>query len=149
MRAGSQQRIGTGPLNRLLQTAVNAHPPGSRSGKRFKLLYGTQPDVDAGEPIPIPEFVFFVNDDKLLAPTYIKYLENQIREHTPYDGLPLTFRFRARQPDGRDRSHGSQKRTPAAPEASEESKTAAPRLRTRRPEPRSPKHGGRKKSRKN
>ena len=149
VRAGSQQRIGTGPLNRLLQTALNAHPPGSRSGKRFKLLYGTQPDVDAGEPIPIPEFVFFVNDEKLLAPTYVKYLENQIRAHTPYDGLPLTFRFRARQPDGRDRSHGSQKRKPASPEAVEESKTAAPRLRTRRPEPRSPKHGGRKKSRAN
>ena len=145
VRAGSQQRIGTGPLNRLLQTAMSAHPPGSRSGKRFKMLYGTQPECDPGEPIPIPEFVFFVNDEKLLAPTYIKYLENQIREHTPYDGLPLTFRFRARQPDGRDRSHGSQKGKPA--EATEESRTAAPRARTRRPEPRSPKHGGRKKSR--
>jgi GTP-binding protein len=139
VRAGSQQRIGTGQLNRLLQTAINAHPPGSRSGKRFKLLYGTQPDVDSAEAIPIPEFVLFVNDDKLLAPTYIKYLEKQIREHTPYEG--------ARQADGRDRSHGAQKRKPA--ESGEEAKPAAPR--PRRPDsrtPRTPKRGGRKQSRK-
>ncbi|NBV84686.1 MAG: ribosome biogenesis GTPase Der, partial [Verrucomicrobia bacterium] len=43
IREASRRRIGTGPLNRLLATAMTNHPPALRSGRRFKVLYGTQP----------------------------------------------------------------------------------------------------------
>ncbi len=97
VHTAARQHIGTGPLNRLFQTAMSAHPPPLRSGRRFKILYGTQPETLPEMAIPAPEFVLFVNDDKLLTPTYRKYLENKIREVQPYPGLPLLFRFRARK----------------------------------------------------
>ena len=97
VRIGAKQRIKTGPLNRLLAEAMTAHPPGARSGKRFKVLYGTQPEPRSNDAIVVPEVVFFVNDAKLLDESYGRYLEAQIREHFPYVGLPLLFRFRGRE----------------------------------------------------
>ena len=97
VRIGAKQRIKTGPLNRLLDEAMTAHPPGARSGKRFKVLYGTQPEPRSRDTIVVPEVVLFVNDGKLLDESYGRYLEAQIREHFPYVGLPLLFRFRGRE----------------------------------------------------
>ena len=99
----AQQRIGTGVLNRLLGEAVAGHPPSIRSGKRLKILFGTQPDRNSGKLIPIPEFVLFVNDYKLLDQSYHRYLETQIREKVPYTGLPILLHLRARTP--RDKSN--------------------------------------------
>jgi GTP-binding protein len=99
----AKQRISTGILNRLLAEAVAAHPPAMRSGKRLKILFGTQPDRNPGKPIPIPEFVLFVNDEKLLDQSYHRYLDTQIREKAPYTGLPILLHLRARTP--RDKSN--------------------------------------------
>jgi GTP-binding protein len=99
----SQFRIGTGVLNRLLAEAIAKHPPTIRAGKRLKILFGTQPDRPGGKPIPTPEFVLFVNDEKLLDQSYHRYLDTQIREKAPYTGLPIQLHLRARTP--RDKSN--------------------------------------------
>ena len=96
VRLGAKQRIKTGPLNRLLGEALTSHPPGARGGKRFKVLYGTQPEPRSGDAIVVPEVVLFVNDPKLLDESYGRFLEAQIREHFPYVGLPLLVRLRGR-----------------------------------------------------
>jgi GTP-binding protein len=101
VRVGAKQRIKTGPLNRLIEEAMTAHPPGARSGRRFKVLYATQPEPRRDEAIVIPEVVMFVNDPKLLDESYHRYLDAQIREHVPYVGLPLLFRFRGREAKAR------------------------------------------------
>ncbi len=93
----AHERIGTGVLNRLLETIMTQHPPGVRGGKRFKVLFATQPEHATRWPIPTPEFVFFVNDEKLLDKTYLRFLETRIREKRPYTGLPLLFHFRPRE----------------------------------------------------
>ena len=98
----AQFRIGTGVLNRLLAEAIAKHPPTIRAGKRLKILFGTQPDRPGGKPIPTPEFVLFVNDEKLLDQSYHRYLDTQIREKAPYTGLPIQLHLRARAP--RDKS---------------------------------------------
>jgi GTP-binding protein len=95
---GARARIGTGVLNRLVQTAVTQHPPPSVSGRRLKILFATQPEPERPGAIPIPEIVLFVNDDKLLVQNYRRHLESKIREHTPYTGLPLKLHLRAREP---------------------------------------------------
>ncbi|MEI8342239.1 MAG: ribosome biogenesis GTPase Der, partial [Verrucomicrobiota bacterium] len=41
VREDSRRKIGTGPLNRLIQSILSANPPAIRSGKRFKVLYAT------------------------------------------------------------------------------------------------------------
>jgi GTP-binding protein len=101
IRSGSNQRISTGPLNRLIEEAMAAHPPGRRAGRRFKVLYSTQPESQAAGAIPNPEIVMFVNDEKLLDESYHRYLDAQVREHVPYVGLPLLIRFRSREPKSR------------------------------------------------
>jgi len=101
VRTGARQRVTTGPLNRLIAEAMTAHPPGARGGKRLKILYGTQPEPPQSRAIHVPEVVFFVNDEKLLDESYHRYLDAQIRLHTPYVGLPLLFRFRSRQKKSR------------------------------------------------
>ena len=42
VRRAANQRIGTGPLNRLFQAAMELQPPPMRQNRRFKLLYATQ-----------------------------------------------------------------------------------------------------------
>ncbi|MEI9894946.1 MAG: hypothetical protein WDN28_13930 [Chthoniobacter sp.] len=74
------------------------HPPAIQSGKRLKILFGTQPDRPSGKVIPIPEFVLFVNDEKLLDQSYRRYLDTQLREKAPFTGLPILFHLRARTP---------------------------------------------------
>ncbi len=95
---GAATRIGTGVLNRLIQTAVTVHPPPSVSGRRLKILFATQPEPQRHDSIPIPEIVLFVNDDKLLIQSYRRHLESKIRAHTPYTGLPIKLHLRARLP---------------------------------------------------
>jgi len=105
--AGAKKKLGTGPLNRLLATALTEHPPGVRSGKRFKLLYATQTNHDADGIMSAPHFTFFVNDHKLLPDSYTRYLEAQIRAKFPYVGLPMLFHFRDRPPREVKRSKSS------------------------------------------
>ena len=97
VKSDAHQRIGTGVLNRLFTTAIAAHPPAMRGGKRFKVLFATQPEHDRPWPIPIPEFVLFVNDEKLLDESYRRFIESHIREKAPYTGLPILFHFRPRE----------------------------------------------------
>jgi GTP-binding protein len=88
-----QRRVATAELNRLLQDAIVRHPPPSKTGKRLKFLYATQPEVSP------PTFVVFVNDKDLVHFTYQRYLENRIREQYPFEGTPikLVFKSRARE----------------------------------------------------
>jgi GTP-binding protein len=105
-RAASKERIGTGLLNRVVQDALTATPTPSRAGKRFKILYATQVETPASQLVPVPTFLFFVNDPESLAPTYQKYLESRLRAQTPFTGLPLIFRFRGREKRGRKKYRG-------------------------------------------
>lgn len=92
----SKTRIGTGVLNRLMRAAIAANPPPMVKGKRLKLLYATQSGGSANRSLVPPEFVLFVNDRRLLARTYARYLEAQIRKHAPYPGLPIILTLRPR-----------------------------------------------------
>ncbi len=97
VRHCARQRITTGPLNRLMQAVLSANPPPIRSGKRFKILYATQLDT-GNEPIPPPQFLLFVNSAEVLSPAYKKYLEGQIRQESPFTGLPVIINLRGRPP---------------------------------------------------
>ncbi len=96
-RRAAMLKIGTGPLNRLLQAAVELQPPPTRANKRFKLMYATQLADKSGSPVPVPVFLLFVNDPRLLVDTYHKYLENKLREAFPFPGLPIFFKQRGRE----------------------------------------------------
>ncbi len=88
-------RIPTGELNRLVQDAYARTPPPSRQGRRLRIYYATQPDV---EP---PTFILFVNDPDLAHFSYLRYLENQIRHYHPFVGTPIRLVLRPRERGGR------------------------------------------------
>jgi GTPase len=102
VRHCSRKRITTGPLNRLMQAVMSANPPPIRSGRRFKILYATQLDTGL-EPIPAPHFLLFVNSAEILAPHYKKYLEGQIRQESPFTGVPVIIDLRGRPPRAKRR----------------------------------------------
>lgn len=92
--------IPTGVLNRLLHLAIERNPPPVRQSKRLKLLYATQRREDKPKPIPVPEYMLFVNYANLLTRTYERFLENQIRKEYPMEGLPFVFRVKSRTKRG-------------------------------------------------
>ncbi len=87
------QRIPTSALNKMMRDAVTRHPPPSKSGKRVKFFYATQPSAAP------PLFVFFVNKPEWVNFSYQRYLENRLRETFPFPGSPIRLVFRARSED--------------------------------------------------
>ncbi len=85
-------RLSTAELNDIVRSAVARQAPPTKAGKALKFYYATQPSVDP------PTFVFFVNDKELVHFSYVRYLENQIRERYPFTGTPLRMLFRGREP---------------------------------------------------
>jgi GTP-binding protein len=83
------QRIATGSLNNVIQSALQRHQPMSHSGKILKLRYVTQVKTDP------PTFVFFVNDPELVHFSYRRFLENQLRENFGFAGTALRLIFRS------------------------------------------------------
>ena len=83
-------RIKTGALNDIINEATMKVQPPSDKGKRLKIYYGTQPSTQP------PTFVIFVNDKELAHFSYIRYLENQIRDAFSLEGTPVRFIIRER-----------------------------------------------------
>jgi len=88
--ANQTRRIQTGVLNEIISEALALTPPPSDKGKRMKLFYATQVGVKP------PSFVFFVNDKELMHFSYLRYLENKIREAFGFEGTSLKFYVRER-----------------------------------------------------
>ncbi len=95
-RRAANGKIGTGPLNRIIHSAIELQPPPLRANKRFKVLYATQLPDKSSSTIPVPVFLLFVNDPASLTDPYRKYLGNKLRETFPYPGLPILFKQRGR-----------------------------------------------------
>ncbi|MEY2598291.1 MAG: hypothetical protein RLZZ142_550, partial [Verrucomicrobiota bacterium] len=96
VREGASRRLGTGPLNRIFSAAMTNHPPALKSGRRFKILYATQPEARGRAVISVPEVVLFCNEKGLLEDGYQRFLEARIREVEPWEGLPIRFVLRER-----------------------------------------------------
>lgn len=84
-------RVATGVLNEIMAQAAAMQQPPSDKGKRLKLYYITQASVKP------PTFVIFVNDKALMHFSYLRYLENQIREAFGFSGTALKFFVRERK----------------------------------------------------
>ena len=88
----SSRRITTGLLNDILADATAALQPPVSGGRRLKIYYATQQSTCP------PTFVFFVNDEKLMHFAYQRYLENQFRKSFGFEGTPIRFILRQKNP---------------------------------------------------
>ncbi len=82
------KKVTTSKLNDALQPDIEKFPPPSLKGKMIRIKYMLQ------VPTPSPTFVFFCNLPQYVQESYQRFLENRIREHFDFTGVPLTLFFR-------------------------------------------------------
>lgn len=85
------RRVQTNVLNDVLQDAVLLNQPPIFNGNRLRLSYATQTDVNP------PTFVLFVNNETHMHFSYLRYLENRLRETFHFEGCPLKFVLRKKE----------------------------------------------------
>ena len=83
------QRITTAELNLWLSEALERNPPPLASNKRnIRLRYVTQPKARP------PTFVIFGNRPEDLPNSYLRYLENSLRQKFELFGTPIRLNLR-------------------------------------------------------
>ena len=83
-----RQKIPTSKLNELLLPDIESHPPPANKGKYIRIKYITQ------IPTHVPTIAFFCNTPQYIKDPYKRYLENRIREHFNFTGVPIRMFFR-------------------------------------------------------
>ena len=83
-----KRRIATSELNDFLLPLIENYPPPSTKGKYIKIKYVTQ------LPTPTPQFAFFVNLPQYIKEPYRRFLENNLRDHWDFSGVPIQIYFR-------------------------------------------------------
>jgi GTP-binding protein len=83
-----QQRVPTSKLNEVMQQVIAQYPPPAYRGHHIKIKYITQ------LPTRVLSFAFFCNHPKYIPETYRRYLENQLRKHYDFEGVPIRLYFR-------------------------------------------------------
>jgi GTP-binding protein len=84
-------RLTTSKINAVIHKAQDAHPHPSHAGRQLKMFYGTQVRSDP------PTFMIYVNDPQLMHFSYLRYLENQIREEYGFLGTPIRIVTKGRR----------------------------------------------------
>ncbi|MDD2923011.1 MAG: ribosome biogenesis GTPase Der [Anaerolineales bacterium] len=84
-------RLSTSTLNKIIHEAQDAHPHPTHAGRALKMYYGTQVRSDP------PTFMIYVNEPSLMHFTYLRYLENQIRERHSFLGTPIRLITKGRR----------------------------------------------------
>jgi GTP-binding protein len=82
------KKVPTSKLNDIMLREIENHPPPSMKGKFIQIKYITQ--VSAR----YPSFAFFCNHPQYIQESYQRYLENRLREHFVFEGVPLRLIFR-------------------------------------------------------
>lgn len=83
-----QRKVPTSKLNDVILKAIESfHPPVVR-GHPIKMKYVTQ------LPTAVPSFAFFCNFPDDVKTPYKNYLENKLREHFDFTGVPIRIFFR-------------------------------------------------------
>ena len=82
------RRLPTPALNRWLGGMVQRHPPPAPGGRRVKLRYMTQAKTRP------PRFVIFCSKPQAVPESYLRYLENALRDDFDLPGTPIRITLR-------------------------------------------------------
>ncbi len=89
----SEFRVSTGELNRLVQDLRRKAPSAAMYDRQqAKIRYATQASVKP------TVFVFFVNQKKLFHFSYLRFIENQLRQRYNFAGVPIRIELREGEP---------------------------------------------------
>nr|WP_321231596.1 ribosome biogenesis GTPase Der [uncultured Psychroserpens sp.] len=82
------KKIKTSKLNEVLLPIIENYPPPAYKGKFVKIKYIMQ------LPTPQPQFAFFCNLPQYVREPYKRFLENNLREHFNFNGVPVSVYMR-------------------------------------------------------
>lgn len=82
------QKIPTSKLNEIMLEIIQATPPPSVKGKYIKIKFVQQ------LPTHSPAFAFFCNLPQYIGDSYKRFVENRLREHFNFTGVPIKIFFR-------------------------------------------------------
>ena len=82
------KKISTSKVNEVMLKEIEKYPPPAVRGHYIKIKYITQ------IPGKSPAFAFFCNFPQHVRASYKRYIENKIREHFGFEGVPLRIYFR-------------------------------------------------------
>jgi GTP-binding protein len=101
----AEKRVPTAELNRVFERLVAAHEPPLYRGKRVKYYYITQGGIRP------PTFIVFVNFPAGVHFSYLRYIENNLREAFGFSGTPLRIFAKSRREDRPLEKRTSRKKT--------------------------------------
>ncbi len=84
-------RVGTSVLNEIIQDAQIVNPTPEFNGGRLKIYFASQAECQP------PTFILFVNNPNYMHFSYLRYLENRMRDAFDFEGTPLKFITRERK----------------------------------------------------
>jgi GTP-binding protein len=82
------KKIKTSVLNEVMQEVMEHNPPPSIKGKYIRIKFVSQ------LPTHAPAFAFFCNLPQYVRDDYKRFLENKLREHFDFEGVPVRVFFR-------------------------------------------------------
>nr|WP_294896998.1 ribosome biogenesis GTPase Der [uncultured Pedobacter sp.] len=82
------KKIQTSKLNDILLPIIEKTPPPAIKGKHIKIKYITQ--INATSPM----FALFCNLPQYIKDPYKRFIENKLREHFDFEGVPIQIFFR-------------------------------------------------------
>jgi GTP-binding protein len=91
--AEREKRVPTADLNRIFARLAAGHEPPLYRGKRVKYYYITQVDIKP------PTFVVFVNYPDGVHFSYLRYIENNLRQSFGFRGTPIRIFPKRRRPE--------------------------------------------------
>ena len=83
-----KRRVPTSKLNDTMLEIIKQNPPPATKGKYIKIKFCTQ------LPTRTPQFAFFANLPQYVKEPYKRFVENKLREHFDFSGVPITVYFR-------------------------------------------------------
>ncbi len=82
------KKVSTSALNQHLLKEIERNPPPAFKGKYIKIKYITQLNGAA------PSFILFCNFPKYIKDPYKRFIENKLRDHFDFRGVPIKLIFR-------------------------------------------------------
>ncbi|NJB72882.1 GTP-binding protein [Saonia flava] len=82
------KKVPTRKLNDIMLPLIENYPPPAYKGKFVKIKFCTQ------LPTPYPQFAFFCNLPQYVRDPYKRFLENKLREHFDFSGVPVSIFMR-------------------------------------------------------
>lgn len=86
--AEARKRIGTAELNKFIEDIRAMHAPAVQKGKVAKIRYATQAGIKP------TTFVLFVNQKRLFHFSYMRFIENRLRDKYGFEGVPIRLSLR-------------------------------------------------------